>query len=207
MKLRHWRSTIRATGACIDARKWLRSQESAEKAWHSCERGDWLLWIAARLLTDDAGRKLVVLAACDCAETALVHVPAGEERPRLCIDAVRAWTRGEATIEEVRDRRGAAYAAYAAYAAAPDEPAATSAAAYAAYAAYAADAAYAAYAAYAAAYAADAADAAAYAADAADAAAARKAHLAKLAGVVRTRIAWGVVKVALRVRQREVSRG
>ena len=119
MKLRHWRSTIRATGACIDARKWLRSQESAEKAWQSCERGDWLLWIAARLLTDDAGRKLVVLAACDCAETALVHVPAGEERPRLCIDAVRAWTRGEATIEEVRDRRGAAYAAaYAAYAAA-----------------------------------------------------------------------------------------
>ena len=107
----HWRTTLARLGACPDARAWAKTQPDIATAWNACDRGDWLLWIAARVITDPAERMLVVLAACDCAETALVHVPAGEDRPRKCIDTVRAWTRGEATIEQVREGRSAAYAA------------------------------------------------------------------------------------------------
>jgi len=106
-------------------------------------------------------RELLVEWACDCAERALPIFEAkhsDDDRPRKAIETTRAWLRGEASIEQVRDAAAAAYAAdaaaaYAAYAAAVA----------AAYAAYAAAAAYAAYAADAYAYyAADAA--AAYAA-------------------------------------------
>ena len=174
----HWRTTLRRLGACSDARAWAKDQVSFPAAWIACDRGDWLLWIAARVITDPADRMLVVLAACDCAETALVHVPADEERPRRCIETVRAWTRGEATIEQVREGRDAAYAAAAAVAYAYAD--AAYAAAYAA-----ADAAYV----YAAAYAADAADAA------------RTAHLKKLADIVRARVPLDVVLRAFRAAQ------
>jgi hypothetical protein len=153
---------LRRLNACSEAREWYEGQDS-QQAWLDCARGDWLLWIAARL---DVDRTLIVLAACDCAELALRHVPAGEDRPRAAIDTARSWARGEATIEAVHAAAdAAAYAsAYAAYAAAD----AAHAAADAAYAAYAATyAARAARAAYAAAYAASAAYAAADAARAA----------------------------------------
>jgi hypothetical protein len=121
--------------ACRDACIWAAGRAVAEDSWLACERGDWLLWIAARLGVD---RRLVVLAACDCARLALPRIPDGEHRPRLAIEAAERWARGEATIEEVRAAASAAdaYATYATYAA--------SATSYAAYAAYAADDAYAA---------------------------------------------------------------
>jgi hypothetical protein len=150
-KRAHWSEKLTRIGACSDAVTWARKQPSYAKAWMSCKRADWLLWLAGRLCKNEGTRKTIVLAACACARTALVHVPAGETRPLNAIETTEAWCRGEATLEQVRKARRAAYAATAA--------------------AYAADAA-AADAADAAAYAADAADAAAYAADAAAAAAA-----------------------------------
>ena len=126
---RHWRTTIRAAGACNDARKWLRDQPDPVTAWNSCERGDWLLWIAARVITNPQQRMIVVLAACDCAEPALAYAPAGEDRPRQCIETVRAWTRGEATIEQLREKRADAAAVYAAVYAAAAADAAYAAAA------------------------------------------------------------------------------
>ena len=151
---------LRKLGACEEARTWAKGKDLHE-VWTSCDRADWLLWLAGRM-ADEPGwptRKQIVLAACACAETALRYVKPGEDRPRIAIETARAWVRGEASIEDVRLARKNAYAAAAAYAA--------YAAAYAAaaYAAYAAAAAYDAAAAYAAAYAADAA----YAAAAADA--------------------------------------
>jgi hypothetical protein len=173
---------LRRLNACSEAREWYEGQDS-QQAWLDCARGDWLLWIAARL---DVDRTLIVLAACDCAELALRHVPAGEDRPRAAIDTARSWARGEATIEAVR---AAAYAADAA----ADAAYAADAAADAAYAA--ADAAYAAHAAYVAAYA--AADAA-HAARAADAAYA--AELRRCAELVRRRISWDVIETAIAAR-------
>jgi hypothetical protein len=73
-----------------------------------------MLWLLARTGAD---HRELVLAACDCAETALIHVPAGEDRPRQAIETTRAWCRGEATIEQVRKARDAAAEAAAAEAA------------------------------------------------------------------------------------------
>jgi len=200
--------------ACFDAIKWVKAQTGTpQQIWESCKRGDWLLWIAARI---GVGRKLVVTAACLCAREVLPRVTAGEDRPLIAIETAERWTRGEADIAEVR-------AAAAAAALAADN--AASAAANAAYAAhYAAAAAYAdeaaddddayddATAAEASAYAAaDAADAAAddaaaddalygpeaaYDSDAA-AVAARAASLASSADLVRSVIPWSVVEAAI----------
>jgi len=147
-------------GACKEVVAWVGNRDITA-AWAECERADWMLWLADRVMA----RKPVVLAACACARTALQYVPAGEDRPRVAIETTEAWARGEVTIAEVRtaDAYAAAYAA--AYA-------------YAAYAAYAAAAAYAYAAAYVAAYA--AAAAAAYAD-----ATARKVALAQMADLVR----------------------
>jgi hypothetical protein len=105
-----------------------------------------MLWIAGKFAgpPGDERRKPLVAAACECVRLSLHLVTAGEDRPRVAIEIAEAWTRGEATLEQVRaaaraaaDAADAAYAAYAAAAAAR--------AAYASsYAAAAADAAYAA---------------------------------------------------------------
>jgi hypothetical protein len=157
-------------GACRDARAWAAGRAATEDSWLACERGDWLLWIAARLGVD---RRLVVLAACDCARLSLHWIPDGEHRPRLAVEAAERWARGEAEIEEVR---AAAYAA----ACAADAAAAADACAYAAYAA----------------------DACAYAADAACVAAAADARAATLrtcADLVRARIPWAVMAERIEV--------
>lgn len=140
-----FQSKLIKLGACDEAKVWVGSQTLA-KAWRECPRGDWLLWLAARAGVD---RRLVVEAACRCAEAVLGLVPEGEERPVRAIEAARAWIRGEASLAEVRAAStSASYAAsasgtfdtfYAAYAAS------AASAAYAAYAASSYDAASAAY--------------------------------------------------------------
>jgi hypothetical protein len=159
-------------GACEDAREWAKGKSFAD-VWNTCERGDWLLWLLAKMKDKPgwATHKQIVSAACDCAELSLKYVEVGEERPRVAIETARKWVRGEATLEEVK--KAARKADRSAYDAAHAAAHAASHAASAAYAAAhaAAHAACAASAAYAAAYAACAAYAAAYAACAAYAAA------------------------------------
>ncbi len=182
---------LKNLNACLEAQNWARGKNLAA-AWKKCLRGDWLLWLAAKAGID---RRLVVEAACRCAESVVGLVPAGEERPTAAIAAARAWIQGDATLEEVR---AAAYAADAAYAAADANANAAYAARAAAYAAvYAADA-NAANAAYDAdADAADAADAAAAAAHAADDADARKEVQRACADLVRQVITAADVAAAL----------
>jgi hypothetical protein len=169
---------LKSVGACGDAIAWTRKQLTLARAWKVCKRGDWMLWLLGR----DAGepgsekRKPLVLAACECARLSLKYVKAGEERPRIAIETAEKWTRGEATIEEVR-KADFAYAdfAYAAYAASASAYAASaSSAAYAAASASYASASYAAYAAASASY-----------ASASYASAARNKVLAQCADIVR----------------------
>lgn len=199
--------TLRQLGACGNEREWLQPEWTAEQAYAECIDAQQLMWLAGRLHIE---RKIIVLAAYDIAETTLRHVPAGEERPRIAIETARRWTRGEATIEEVRAaRRGVwatsvAYASYAARAAcAADAARAADAAAASAAArgggpaadaaAYAADtAAYAAYASYAASSAADAADA-------------RQASLRASADIVRRHIPYAMIADALERVTREAA--
>ena len=183
MNAKQFAALLVELNACSEAQEWA-SGKSLAAVWKTCKRGDWLLWLCGKMADKPnwPTRKEVVLAACDCAELALKYVPEGEERPRKCLETARAWAAGNATTDEVRMARRAAYA-YAAYAAdaaaAYAADAAASAVAYAAHAAYAAVA-YAAEAAYAYAY--------AYADADADADAARTKTLAKCAVLVRKRL-------------------
>ena len=167
---------------CHEAFDWYDGKDS-EEAWQECKHGDWMLWVAAKLNVD---HRLIVLAACDCAEMTLHHVPKDETRPAEAIATARKWCDGKASIEEAQKAADAAGAA---------------ATAYAAYAAYAADAAASAAAGcgMAAATAADAADAyaAANTANTASADKAREESLARSAEIVRQRISWSIVEEAI----------
>lgn len=65
-----------------------------ERLWEACPRGDWLLALAARLNVD---RRVLVAAACRCVEPALEYVAEDEPRPLVCLSALYAWSRGEAS--------------------------------------------------------------------------------------------------------------
>jgi hypothetical protein len=121
-------------GACTEARHEADGKGLAE-VWSTCQRGNWLLWLTARMIGKPGWptHQQVVLAACACAETALKFVPKGEDRPRKAIETARRWATGKATLVEVRAADAAA--ADATY----DAADATYAAADATYAAAAAD--------------------------------------------------------------------
>ena len=130
MNAEQFENLLQELDACSSAVEWAHGK-SLHVVWNTCNRGDWLLWLAGKM-ADKKGwptRKQLVLAACACAEQALKYVPKSEERPKKAIQIARAWARGKATIEEVRNAASAA--CYAADAAA----AACYAACYAAYAA------------------------------------------------------------------------
>ena len=92
--------------ACKPALDWV-GDKTIEQAWNECQRGDWLLWLAAKL---DIDRKILVYAASQCARTSLQYVPIDEKRPLIAIETAERWTRGEATLDEVKIAADAAYA-------------------------------------------------------------------------------------------------
>ena len=131
---------LEKTGACKEAIFYVRTQKNYEEAWYNCSRGDWMLWIAAKLQID---KRLLTLTKGKCAATVLRLMK--DKRSKKAVKAAIDYGHGLIGDEELKNAADAAYdAAYAAYAAA--------------YAAYAAADAYAAY---------DAADAYAAATDAA----------------------------------------
>jgi len=166
---------LRTLHACPGAREWADGKD-LRTIWTTCERGDWLLWLLRKMVGTKGWPELpqVISACCDCADLARLYIKDDVVLATFdhCQKTTRKWTRGEATISEVRAAADVAYAA--AYAADAAVTAAAAAAAAAAYAAAAADA----YAAYAAAYAAAAAVTAA-------AAAARNISLQNSADIVR----------------------
>ena len=123
-------TTLMDLKACEEAVRWAAKYDSFEAAWAECERGDWMLWLAAKAPL--CSRQDLVLAACACARLSLKYVKAGEKRPRVAIETAEAWARGDATLDRVR------VAAYASSYASSYASAASSAAYAAAYAAYAA---------------------------------------------------------------------
>lgn len=118
---------ITCAEVCTVAQTWLRSLPpgtTLAEAYALCPRGEWLLWLAARVEVD---RKLIVKAACACAQVAVTEHWKGGPEPQAALDTAMAWARGEATNNQVS--YAVAYAADAAYAAAAAD------AVYAAYAA------------------------------------------------------------------------
>jgi len=119
MTTEHW-SKMLPQHACGDALQWAATKPDADTAWAECERGDWMLWLLGALAGSPSSdsRKKLVFCVCACARLALRHVPEGELRPLAAIETAERWSRGEATLNEVRNASDAsAYAANAADAA------------------------------------------------------------------------------------------
>ena len=86
--------------ACNELEEWAEAHGGPmEDLWRDCQRGDWLLWLAAKAGVD---RHIVVEAACACARTALQYVPSGEENPRRALETAEAWARGKADRTALR---------------------------------------------------------------------------------------------------------
>ena len=119
---------------CKEAIDFCRQFKTYKEAWQNCERGDWMLWLAARLKVD---KRKLFLARGKCAET-VIHLMK-DQRSKDAIKAAIDYGNGLINEEQLISAADAAFsaasAAYAAYAAA-DAAYAASAAAYAAYAAY-----------------------------------------------------------------------
>jgi hypothetical protein len=148
----HWTERDLPRDACSDAVEWCRTQPDLQTAWMVCERGDWMLWLAGRLLEhlppEHPQRRRLTLVAVECAEL-VAHLWRAEDREvlRRTLDVARRWGEGDAsvTLDDVRAARDAAWAAadaaWAAWAAAAAADAARDAARAAAAAADAAGAA------------------------------------------------------------------
>jgi len=106
-------------GACIEAVEWAKKYRTGNAAWKACKRGDWMLWYCGKNAgpVGDERRKLLVLAACECARLALPiwqnRYP-DDNRVEVCLDTAEKWARGEATIEALQVSRRNCYASYAA---------------------------------------------------------------------------------------------
>jgi hypothetical protein len=78
---------------CPDALEWAKQFPTAEAAWAACERGDWLLWYAARVgLTPERHRQLI-RACCEIARRVLKYLPEEENRPLKAILAAEKMGR------------------------------------------------------------------------------------------------------------------
>jgi hypothetical protein len=93
---------IASLEACPDAVQWLREANYPipEAAWIACPRADWMFWLLQK--SSQPKIKALILCACDIAETALIHIPADENRPRIAIETARRWLAGEASEDEMR---------------------------------------------------------------------------------------------------------
>ncbi len=76
--------------------------------WRESDRGDYMLWLVAAA---GIARKIIAVPNCRIVRTVLYFVPDCEDRPRIAIETLERWVRGEATIEEVREASSAASSA------------------------------------------------------------------------------------------------
>jgi len=65
-------------------------------------RMDEMLQIHTGLAAQFESRRAWVLAVCECARLSLVHIPEGEDRPRIAIEAAEAWARGRGSVADAR---------------------------------------------------------------------------------------------------------
>lgn len=104
------RELLKSLYPCSEALDWYGNQDSY-RAWRTCQRGDWMLWLVEEL---GIPMRTIVHAVCDCAE--LAQQFDDEEYPgRETLATVRRWLLGKADANEVI-QAGIASRAYANYA-------------------------------------------------------------------------------------------
>jgi hypothetical protein len=101
-----YREKLKQMGACPDGIEWA-GERTLEQIWLELENPSWMFWLTRKLEID---HKLIVLATCGCARTALQYIPDGETRPLAAIEAAEKWANGDSSVgrTEVRYAAGAA---------------------------------------------------------------------------------------------------
>jgi hypothetical protein len=112
-----WIEKLEKLGPCEDALDWAAAQPTAQVAWESCHRGDWLLWTAAMV---GVNRREVVQTLCACARIAPQNGQLNDDTSLQAIKDVERWCNRELSLSKTRAAASQAYAveAYAAYCAA-----------------------------------------------------------------------------------------
>jgi len=75
---------------CSDGLKWYAGQKTTEDAWNNCHRGDWMLWIAAKVGVND---RTLTLAKGYCAKTVLHLIT--DKRSRAAVQAAIDYGSGK----------------------------------------------------------------------------------------------------------------
>lgn len=102
---------LKKMGACSEAVAYSENYDTAEEAWKSCLRGDWMLWIITKINKSNPwseGRKKILGICLDCAETVhpLIHqCSRGHDEIRV----LRRWVSGEVDVEEAIQARNRLY--------------------------------------------------------------------------------------------------
>jgi len=99
---------LRHLGACDGPEQviaWAGQRKVSRATYYACDRGDWLLWLAARI---GVNPQIVVEAACDCVELVLKNIPDNEDRPRRAVELTRSWCQGRTSLTQVQDAAEAA---------------------------------------------------------------------------------------------------
>ena len=110
----NWIEKLERYSPCSEAVDYCRNYTSAQKAWDSCERGDWMLWLLGKLSgeSESQSRRKLVLTACKCARLSLKFVSKDEKRPLKAIQTAEAWAKRKegVTLDDVKDATVAASA-------------------------------------------------------------------------------------------------
>jgi hypothetical protein len=101
---------LRSLNACKEAIEWAATEPDAETAWTTCERGDWLFWLIAKMVVGPYGseshRKVAFLAALSSAQEWQWMGPDG----RNAIELVIRFGQGETIdINDLRRARNEAW--------------------------------------------------------------------------------------------------
>src|SRR3990167_3266964 len=111
---KHWSDKLVALDACSEAVRWARKQRSAEHAWHTCKRGDWMIWAVTRKLEDDPtipARRKLALCLAEIGRRSLRYAGEYESTLRTVFDAVTAWGEGRGSLDDLRAAESAARSA------------------------------------------------------------------------------------------------
>ena len=93
-----FRSRLALLDPCNPAFAWV-GFKSLATAWATCDRADWMLWLATKL---GIARTIMTLAACECAELARCRHGQTEVLRNSLLLATVQWTQSEAPDYVVR---------------------------------------------------------------------------------------------------------
>jgi len=65
---------LREYDVCEEALEWAEPYETLAEAWNACERGDWMIWLAAK--AELCTHEELVTVTCECAQLALPYAAA-----------------------------------------------------------------------------------------------------------------------------------